>query len=56
VFMVNLVKFLKRNINCVRLYLSKGKNGNSMVITHEQGLLTSFLGLDNSELILVKIS
>jgi hypothetical protein len=28
----------------------------SMVITHERGVLTSFLGLDSSELILVKFS
>jgi hypothetical protein len=27
-----------------------------MVITHEQGVLTIFLGLDSLELILVKIS
>jgi hypothetical protein len=27
-----------------------------MVITHEQGVLTSFLGLDSLELILVKFS
>jgi hypothetical protein len=33
----NLVKFLKRNLNCIRLYFNKGKNGISMVITHEQG-------------------
>jgi hypothetical protein len=33
----NLVKFLKRNINYIRLYLNKGKDEISMVITHEQG-------------------
>jgi hypothetical protein len=37
----NLVKFLKRNLNCIRLYLNKGKNGISMIITNEQGVLTS---------------
>jgi hypothetical protein len=35
--------------------LEWGKNGISMVITHEQGVLTSFLSLDSIELILGKI-
>jgi hypothetical protein len=39
---LNLVKFFKRNINYIRLYLNKGKIGISMVITHEQGFLKSF--------------
>jgi hypothetical protein len=30
------------------------KNGNTMVISHEQGVLTRFLRLDSLELILVK--
>jgi hypothetical protein len=50
VFMVNLVKFLKGNLNCIRLYLNKGKIGNSMVITHEQWVLTSFLSLGSLKL------
>jgi hypothetical protein len=45
----NLVKFLKRNLNCIRLYLTRAKNGNFKVITHEQGVLTSFLRLDSLE-------
>jgi hypothetical protein len=48
----NLVKFFKRNLNFIRLYLNKGRNGISMVITHEQGVLTSFPGLSSLELIL----
>jgi hypothetical protein len=50
----NLLKFFKRNLNYVRLYLNKGKSGIFMVITYEQGVLTSFLKLDGLELILVK--
>jgi hypothetical protein len=50
----NIVKFFKRNLNYIRLHLNKGKSGISMVITQEQGVLTSFLGLDSLELILVK--
>jgi hypothetical protein len=50
----NLVKFFKRNLNYIRLYLNKVKSGISLVITHEQGVLTIFLGLDSLELILVK--
>jgi hypothetical protein len=46
----NLVKFFKRNLNFRRLYLNKGKSGISIVITHEQGGLTSFLGLGSLEL------
>jgi hypothetical protein len=33
--------------------LNKGKNGDSMVITHEQWVLTSSLSLDSLALILV---
>jgi hypothetical protein len=51
-----LVKFLKRNLKYIRLYLTKAKSGSSMVITHEQGVPTSFLGLDSSKLILGKFS
>jgi hypothetical protein len=50
----NLVKIFKRNLNYIKFYLNKDKIGISMVITHEQGALTSFLGLDSSELNLVK--
>jgi hypothetical protein len=50
----NLVKLFKRNLNYIRLYLNKGKSGISMVIAHEQGILTSFSGLDSIEIILVK--
>jgi hypothetical protein len=49
----NLVEFLKRNLYCIRLYLNKGKNGNSMVITHEQWALTCLLSLDSLALFLV---
>jgi hypothetical protein len=34
--------------------MNKVKNGNTMVITRELGVLTSFLSLDSLELILVK--
>jgi hypothetical protein len=33
---------MKGNHNYIRLYLNKGTNGNFMVITHEQGVLTKF--------------
>jgi hypothetical protein len=45
--------FFKRNLNCIRVYLDRGKNGNSMAFTHEQWALTSFLSLDSLALILV---
>jgi hypothetical protein len=51
----NLVKVFKRNLVFIRLYLGKGKNGISMVITHEEEVLTSVLRLDSLELILGKI-
>jgi hypothetical protein len=51
----NLVKVFKRNLIFIRLYLRKGTNGISIVRTHEQGVLTSFLRLDRLELILGKI-
>jgi hypothetical protein len=35
----------------LNVLLNKGKNGNSMVITQEQGTLTSFLSSDSFELI-----
>jgi hypothetical protein len=49
----NLVKFLKRNLNCIRFYLTRAKIEISKVITHEQWALTSFLSSDRLELILV---
>jgi hypothetical protein len=49
----NLVKFLKRNLNCIRFYLTRAKMEISKVITHERWLLTSFLSLDNLALFLV---
>jgi hypothetical protein len=36
------------------LHLNKGKNGIFVVITYEQGVLTSYASLDSLELILVK--
>jgi hypothetical protein len=51
-----LAKILEGNLNYLRLHLNKGENGDSIVITHEQGLLTSFLRLDSLGLILVQIS
>jgi hypothetical protein len=36
--------------------LEQGKNGNTMVIAHEQGVLTRFLRFDSLELILVQFS
>jgi hypothetical protein len=48
----NIVKFFKRNLNYIRLYLNKGRSGISMDISHEQGVLTSFLSLDSLEIIL----
>jgi hypothetical protein len=50
----SLLSSFKRNLNYIRLYLNKSKNGNSILITHEQWVPTSFLGLDSLELILVK--
>jgi hypothetical protein len=47
------VKFLKRDLTYIRLHLNK-ENGISIVITHELGVLTSFLCLDSLELILGK--
>jgi hypothetical protein len=51
-----LLSSYKRNLNYIRLYLNKGKNGISMVITHEQGILTRVLRLDNLKLFLVPLS
>jgi hypothetical protein len=39
-----------------KVLLNKGKNGISMIITHEQGVLTSSLSLDSLELNLVQLS
>jgi hypothetical protein len=36
------------------LQLNKGKDGTSMIITHEQGVLKSCLRLDSLDVILVK--
>jgi hypothetical protein len=52
----NLVMFLKRNLNCIRFYLTRAKMEISKVITHELGVLTSFLRLDSLEQILVQFS
>jgi hypothetical protein len=49
-----LLSSLKESLNYLRLYIDKGKNGISMVITHEQGILTRFLRLDSLEQILVQ--
>jgi hypothetical protein len=49
-----LLSSFKRNLTYIRLHLKKGKNEISMPITHEQEVLTSFLSLDNLDLILVK--
>jgi hypothetical protein len=38
----NLIKFIKRNLNYIRLHLNKGKNGVSIVIAHEQGFKQVF--------------
>jgi hypothetical protein len=51
---LNLAKFFKRNLNYIRLYLNRGRNRISMLITLEQGVLTSFLGSGSLELILGK--
>ncbi len=48
------LSFQKGKPNCINFYLTRAKLEFSMVITHEQGALTSFLGLDSSELNLVK--
>jgi hypothetical protein len=49
----NLFKFIKRNLNCIRFYLTRVKIEISKVITHEQWVLTSFLSWDSLALILV---
>jgi hypothetical protein len=49
----NLIKFLKRNLNCIRFYLTGAKMEISKVITHEQWALISFLSSDSLELTLV---
>jgi hypothetical protein len=51
-----LLSSFKRNLKYIRINLNKGKNGISMVITHEEEVLTSFLGFDSLEIILVKFS
>jgi hypothetical protein len=50
----NLVKFFKRNLNYIMLYLNKGIIGISLFITHEREVLTSFLVLGSLDLILGK--
>jgi hypothetical protein len=52
----NLVKFLKRNLNYIRLYLNKAKSRCFYGHNSWIGVLTNFLVLDGSELILVKFS
>jgi hypothetical protein len=47
----NLIKFLKRNLNCIRFYLTRAKLEISRVITHEQWALIRFLWLGSLELI-----
>jgi hypothetical protein len=49
----NLVKFLKRNLNYIRFYLTRAKMEISKVITHERWALTSFLRLGSLALIFV---
>jgi hypothetical protein len=49
----NLVKFLKRNLNCIRFKLTRVKMEIFKVIAHEKWDLTSFLSSDSLELILV---
>jgi hypothetical protein len=56
VFMVKPCYVSKKKPYLHKVLLNKGKDGISMVITHEQWVLTSFLRLDNLELILVQIS
>jgi hypothetical protein len=56
VFTLDPVKFLKRNLICIRFYLTRAKMENSMGITHEQGVLIKVLRLDSKELNLVKFS
>jgi hypothetical protein len=38
----NLVKFLERNLNCIRFYLTRAKMEISKVITHEQKCSNKF--------------
>jgi hypothetical protein len=52
----NLVKFLKRDLNSIRFYLTRAKLEISKVITHEQWVLISFLSLNRLALILGKFS
>jgi hypothetical protein len=52
---LNLIMFLKRNLNCIRFYLTRAKMEISNVITHERWALTSFLSSDRLELILVNL-
>jgi hypothetical protein len=49
----NLVKFLKRNLNCIRFYLIRAKMEISKVITHEHWALISFIRWGSLEQILV---
>ncbi len=53
-FMVKPFQDLKRELGLLKATPKQGRNGISMVITHEEGVLTSFQGLDSLELILVK--
>jgi hypothetical protein len=49
----NLVKILKRNLNCIRIYLTRAKMEIFKVITYERWVLTSFLRWGSLALILV---
>jgi hypothetical protein len=52
-FMKKPAKLSKEYLNYLRFYLNKVKNRNTMVIAHEQWVLTRFLRLDILELILL---
>jgi hypothetical protein len=51
-----LLSFKKKKPYLHKVIFNKGKNGNFIVITHEQWVLTSSLGLDSLELKLVQFS
>jgi hypothetical protein len=53
-FMVKPCQDLKREPELLKATPKQGKNGIAMVITHEQGVLTSFLRLGSLEQILVQ--
>jgi hypothetical protein len=51
--MVKPRKFLKRNLNCIRFYLTRAKMEISTFITQKLWVLTSFLRWSSVALILV---